>query len=481
LLMADLLNVVARMRALEKGQAVPIVSQRQVFIQPHARIVTMLSMAGEDTSVHAVAIGRLGVAPQIKVAPDPRRRDDQYELLRWLLPQFEDYYARCRGDGTFPQIWVSSDGALGHLDTLADRLRFTDESQVKRLGELWTYVGERSPIAGQQALISATAALRAHYATGQQETEDEHLGALLTWIEPPAGRDILAAIALAEDKPMGAKTDPRFDTDYLQPAVALFNRARQENDTRGQGFHAGRIQQMIEGVIRPIYTATQRAMGILMHPRWKESPALVALGLEEAAAFAQFMQNRDEGYRLPYNDSSKAAAFKIVARERTVDNVEAAFTRHDHAARERGAQRGTVLRGTVVRRDKTRLAPRQFETRIVLSTSQEALHLRAGDEIWHLDDPKLCVRVTEIERRGPFSWVSGIVEKGKRAALLLGIGDVLDFGPQDPDWSGKVREFAQMSTRLASQPWTHAESMPEAVPSTKPRPNDLLAAVERLV
>lgn len=479
--MADLLNVVARMRALEKGQAVPTVSQRQVLVQPHARILTMLSMAGEDTSVHAVAIGRIGVAPQIKVAPDPRRRDDQYELLRWLLPQFEDYYASCRADGTFPQIWVSSDGALGHLDTLADRLRFTDEAQVKRLGELWTYAGERSPIAGQQALISATAALRAHYATGQQETEDEHLGALLTWIEPPAGRDILAAVAMAEDQPMGAKTDPRFDAEELQPAVALFNKARQENNTRALDFHAGRIQQMIEGVIRPIYTATQRAMAILLQPRWKENPAVVALGEEEAAAFGQFMQNRDDGYRLPYNDSPKAAAFKIVARERTIDSVEAAFVRHDRAARERGAESGTVVRGTIVERVKIRLAPRQFETRMVLSTPQDSLHLRAGDEIWHLDDPKLCLRVTEIERRGPFSWVSGVVEKGKKAALLLNIGDVLDFGPQDPDWGGAIREFAQMSTRLASPPWTHTEAMPAAAPLTKPRPNDLLAAVERLV
>ncbi|RWH76942.1 MAG: hypothetical protein EOQ86_20225 [Mesorhizobium sp.] len=405
----------------------------------------------------------------------------QYELLLGLLPQFEDYYAWCRTEETFPQIWVSSDGALGHLDTLADRLRFTDDAQVKRLGELWTYAGERSPVAGQQALISATTALRAHYATGQQDTEDEHLGALLTWIEPPAGRDILAAVAMAEDQPMGAKTDPRFDTEELQPAVALFNKARQEGDVRAQAFHAGRIQQMLETVIRPIYTATQRAMAILDQPRWKENTALEALGAQEAADFARFMQNRDAGYRLPYNDSAKAAAFKIVARERTVDNVEAAFIRHDRAARERGAESGRVLRGTIVERDKVKLAPYKFETRMVLSTPQDSLHLRAGDEIWNLDDPKLCLRVTEIERRGPFSWVSGIVEKGKKAALQLNIGDVLDLGAQDPDWDASIREFAQMSTRLAAQPWTHSEAMPAAAPSTKPRPNDLLAAVERMV
>ena len=479
--MADLFNVVARMRALEQGQAVRIVSQRQVLIQPDARIVTMLSMAGEDTSVHAVAIGRLGAAPQIKVVADPRFRDDQYELLRWLLPQCETYYTQCRADGTFPQLWVSSEGALGHLDTLADRLRFTDDPQVQRLGELWTYAGERSPIAGQQALISATTALRAHFATGQQETEDEHLGALLTWIEPPPGRDIFAAVAMAEKQPMGAKTDPGFDADELQPAVALFNKARKDNDIRAQDFHADRIRQMIEGVIRPIYAATQRAMAILSQPRWQENPALAPLRDEEASAFAQFMQARDDGHRLPYNDSAKAAAFKIVARERTVDNVKAAYIRHDRATRERGAESGTVLRGKIVERQKTRLAPRLFETRMVFSTTQDSLHLRAGDELWNLDDPKLCLRVTDVERRGPLSRVIAVVEKGKRAALLLNIGDVLDFGPESPDWGSTVREFAQMSTRLGSAPWTHAEAIPAATPSTKPRPNDLLAAVESLV
>lgn len=91
--MADLVHVAARLRALQRGQAVPIVAQRQLVIQPHARILTLLAMAGEDTSVHAAALGRFGYSPEINVVADPRRRDDQYGLLRWLLPLFEAYYA----------------------------------------------------------------------------------------------------------------------------------------------------------------------------------------------------------------------------------------------------------------------------------------------------------------------------------------------------------------------------------------------------
>ncbi|WP_338832587.1 hypothetical protein [Bradyrhizobium sp. 27S5] len=247
--MADLVHVAARLRALQRGQAVPIVAQRQLVIQPHARILTLLAMAGEDTSVHAAALGRFGYSPEINVVADPRRRDDQYGLLRWLLPLFEAYYAECRAAGTFPQIWVSSSGALGHLDTLADRLRFTDEGDIKRLGTLWTYAGERSPVAGQQALIAATKALCAHFASGQQEGEDEHLGSLLTWIEPPAGRDIFAAVATAEAQPMAEKTDPRFDRTALQPAIQDYNRARSAGESQAVlSFYHARIQQLLEGV-----------------------------------------------------------------------------------------------------------------------------------------------------------------------------------------------------------------------------------------
>jgi hypothetical protein len=283
--MADLVHVAARLRALQRGQAVPIVSQRQLVIQPHARILTLLAMAGEDTSVHAAALGRFGHPSEINVVADPRRRDDQYALLRWLLPFFENYYAECRVAGTFPQIWVSSAGALGHLDTLADRLRFTDEDDIKRLGTLWTYAGERSPVAGQQALIAATTALRAHYATGQQEAEDEHLGSLLTWIEPPAGRDIFAAVATAEAQPMAVKTDPRFDRTMLQPAIADYNRARSAGEHESVvAYHHARIQHMLEGVIRPIYTATQRAISLLTVARWQPNSALDALADQEARA-----------------------------------------------------------------------------------------------------------------------------------------------------------------------------------------------------
>lgn len=480
--MADLVQVVARLRALQRGQAVPVVSQRQLVIQPHARILTLLAMAGEDTSVHAAALGCFGAPPEINVVADPRRRDDQYALLRWLLPFFEEYYAECLAGGTFPQIWVSSTGALGHLDTLADRLRFTDEDDIKRLGALWTYAGERSPVAGQQALISATMALRAHYATGQQEAEDEHLGSLLTWIEPPAGRDIFAAVATAEAQPMAVKTDPRFDRTTLQPAIEDYNRARSAGEQEPViAFHHARIQQMLGSVIRPIYAATQRAISLLAAPRWQPNPALDALAEQEAQEFARFIAGREAGFRLPYRDRPKAAAMKIAARERAVSYLEAGLLRHDRAAREKGVVSGSVLRGQAVDIRKQKIRARLFEYDFVLSSHQDSLHLRTGDVLWTLDDREVSLRIDGVERRGPFTWVTGRVLHGKNAVKHMSLGASFDFGPKAPNWRGIGNELNQMSVRLTNAPWTHSDTTPTPTPIGRLMPTNLLASVEGLV
>lgn len=475
--MADLLHVAARLRALQNGQAVPIVSQRQVVIQAHAKILTLISMAGEDTSVHAAAFGGFGEPAQVFVIADPRRRDDQNALLRQLLPLFEAYYAQCRADATFPQIWVSSAGALSHLDTLADRLRFTDEPEIRRLGELWTYAGERSPVAGQQALISASGALRLHYATGQQEAEDEHLLTLLTWIDPPRGRDIFAAVAAAEETPMGVKTDPGFDSASLQPAITDFHNAQSDGE---RAFHRSRIQHLLEGVIRPIYTATQRAIAALSQPRWRDNPALDELAVQESGEFQRFMRHRDEGRHLPYKDSAKAGAMRIAARERAVDNVEAGMLRHDRAARERGVVKGSVLRCQLVGVHEHHLGPRRYEYDLVLTSHQDGLHLRLGDDLWLFDGPNLSLHVTEIERRGPFTWVTGRVGTGKNAAKRMAAGPTLDFGRGAPNWRRLGSQLVQMEKRMANVPWTHGGDIPPASPSRLVMPANLRAAIEDL-
>ena len=119
--MAGELDLVARLLAYEGGQATRIVTHRLVDIRPDALVLCPLAMAGEDTTVHIVAIGRLGCPPEIYCVPDPRVRDDQYDLFAWLGTRIEAHFEASRRAGKYPQIWVSSGAVADHLDTLADR------------------------------------------------------------------------------------------------------------------------------------------------------------------------------------------------------------------------------------------------------------------------------------------------------------------------------------------------------------------------
>ena len=64
--MSDLVTLVGRLRAFDAGRAVRAASHLQVVIQPHALIIAPLAMAGEDTTIHAMAVGPIGGPPQIR-------------------------------------------------------------------------------------------------------------------------------------------------------------------------------------------------------------------------------------------------------------------------------------------------------------------------------------------------------------------------------------------------------------------------------
>jgi len=479
--MADLLAIVARLRAFEAGRAVRVASHRQFALQPHGLVVCPVAMAGEDTTVHAVAIGRIGTGPEVRVVPDPRMRDEHYALFEWLGSTVEAYFVECRAAGDFPQLWVSSGAAAGHLDTLADRLRFTrDNPAVRRLGELLSYSTERFPVAGQQTLVTATKALKLHYATGQQESEDEHLGALLTWVCPPPGRDVLAAAAMAEREPMGVKTDPEFDRRELQPLVAAYDQARNRGaPTREVTRRSAAIEAALGPVVGQIYGAVQQAIGLLNASFWHSAPMATDLAKREAEEFQSFMQSRDQGHFLPYRDSTKAAAFKITARESAAENTEAAAIYGDQVARTKAVVKGRVLRGTVTNVQAIRV-PRRTEYRFEVETPQRSLHLRRGDILHLLGDPRLRCAVTGVRRDGATTFVSVLVTGGMRTPGCPPAGQQIDLGPEPADWYWLGKQRQKMATRLATPPWTHGGQPPDAAPVLSGRPTNLLEAVENL-
>ncbi|MCC6630133.1 MAG: hypothetical protein IT340_22360 [Chloroflexi bacterium] len=481
--MAGDLDLLARLLAYRDGRAYPRASHRHVSIQPDALVLAPLALAGEDTTIHIVAYGPIGRPPRLLCVPDPRQRDDQYRLFAELGADIEDYFRRCRDAGRFPQIWVSSAPVAAHLDTLADRLRYNRlDPAIKRFGELLSYATGRLPVAGQQALLTATGVLALHWATGQQDGEDEHLGALLTWLEPPPGRGILAAVAAAELEPMGVKTDPDFDRDELAPLVGAYNAAARAGAAPAAlRARARLIRDALAPVARRIYAATQRAVALLRDSGRPPLPDLPAMDAREAAEFEGFMAARDAAIPLALRDSPKAAAFGLAGREHALETAETAVLRGDRVARARGRLSGRVLLGEVENPRSTRTGPRRVAYGFDVRSRQRVLHLRRRDELCWVDDPRLRVVVEDVRRDGGATRVSVRLLAGQRAVGLPTAGATLELVEPAPTWDDIWRVRGHLKTVLAATPWTHADGgIPAPAPPAAPPVPDPLAAVEAL-
>ncbi|TYC78775.1 hypothetical protein [Novosphingobium sp. BW1] len=477
--MASALDLVARLAAVDQQRAIRHVSHRQVVIQPHALIVCPLAMAGEDTAVHALAVGGIGQTPEIFVVGDPRQRNEQYELIAWFGARIENYFADCRARGDFPQFWVSSGAAAGHLDILADRLRFTrDNPQIKRVGELLTYSTERMPYAGQQTLMTATSSLATLFATGQHSGDDEHLGVFLTWLSPPAGRSLQNAIAEAERQVMGVKTDPEFDRITLQPLVSAYDAARATHAQPDElWFRRQQVFSALSPIVTNIYNAVQQALRWLDQPI-AEAPILTELRRQEENAFLSFMNGRDAQRPLPYRDKPRAAAYKMVEREHALQAVAADQIYGDRMAAARARWDGRLIAGQVIETGSVREG-RKTVHRLVISTDQVNLHVRPRDLLVLTRDQRMQVVIEDVRIAPAGTHLHLRIKKGHQAVDIPTSGSAIELGSKGADWGYMIRKRGRMRDRLAVIPWTHHDD-PAPPSSTRTVPTNLQAAIEAL-
>ncbi|MFF5704130.1 hypothetical protein ACFY7H_16730 [Streptomyces sp. NPDC012794] len=307
-----LLSTLARLEAVRAGRARPLATVRHRHLSGRPLVFVPLTTAGEAGAPLGAMLGTDPQDPRIFVIPQPRDRDLRWEFLAALAAEVMEYvdaYAdvvepaeRTETDPESgrkvkveaelcvdaPQIVVPSRAGIEYVRLLGRSMRFrrTAEedpdnpypapTQVPLLGRWFTHLAERSRVPGSSMLLSATELLGRHWATGQSSLEDQHLGALLAWIDPPegvSGAEQALRVELARDgdgqllvPPSGPATDPAFDNKLLAPAIARFDAARAAGGARDDDAvrsAEGMVRQLVVDQMRPAWSQTWEAIELL--------------------------------------------------------------------------------------------------------------------------------------------------------------------------------------------------------------------------
>ncbi|KAB1142708.1 hypothetical protein F7R91_28380 [Streptomyces luteolifulvus] len=375
----SLISALARLEAVTTGRAQPAATVRHRHLSDRPLVLVPLTTAGEAGAPLGALVGTDRDAPQLLVVPQPRDRDLRFaflaELADVVLPYVEAYAdaveAAERNEtdpetgkrvkvevelcADAPQLIVPSRAGIDLVRLLGRSMRFrrtADQDpetphpappRVPLLGRWLTHFGERARVPGSSLLLAMTDVLARHWATGQSTLEDQHLGALLAWIDPPEGTpgaEAALTAELARDArgqllcpPAGPATDPAFDNKLLAPAIERYDRARTTLAAAEDGLEADdrlaaltaaerEIRALVESRTRPTWDAVWRGLDLL-----RELPA---------GAYAEERWTRDRwsftGHRdrvvageppQPRRDDAVTAANKLATREREQARLDA--------------------------------------------------------------------------------------------------------------------------------------------------------------
>lgn len=375
----SLMSALARMEAAAAGRAQPRTTVRHRHLAERPLVLVPLTTAGEAGAPLGAMVGTDREAPELLVVPQPRDRDLRFAFLAGLagavLPHVEsaqddiEWEERKETDpetgkkvpvqvelcADAPQLVVPNGPGADFVRLLGRSMRFRrtaeedaeaghaglppdsqqDQHQqaqaqylvpprVPLLGRWLTLYGERARVPGSSLLVSMTELLARHWATGQSALEDQHLGALLAWIDPPDGLKGGEAALRAEVQrdasgqllcpPAGPATDPAFDNRLLSPAIDRFD--------AGVPGAEGEVRELIASQLRPAWDAVWRGIDLL---RTLPEGEHVAERFKRDRWSYTAHRDRVRGGEPPQprRDDAVTAAAKLAQREREQARLEA--------------------------------------------------------------------------------------------------------------------------------------------------------------
>ena len=220
----SLITTLARLEAVDTGRAQPLATVRHRHLSEDPLVLVPLTTAGEAGAPLGALVGTDRDTPRLLVVPQPRDRDLRFafltELANVVLPYIDTYAqdveAAERNEtdpetgkrvkvevelcADAPQLIMPSRAGIDFVRLLGRSMRFRRTAEqdpetphpapphVPLLGRWLTHYGERARVPGSSLLLALTDVLSRHWATGQSSLEDQHLGALLAWIDSARGR-----------------------------------------------------------------------------------------------------------------------------------------------------------------------------------------------------------------------------------------------------------------------------------------------------
>ncbi|MFD8939537.1 hypothetical protein ACFV0R_30540 [Streptomyces sp. NPDC059578] len=529
----SLIGQLARLEAVRSGRAQPQATVRHRHLSQRPLVLVPLTTAGEAGAPLAALVGTERTAPRVLFVAQPRDRELRSAFLAALaevvLPYVEDHTGAVEAAersetepetgkrvkvevelcADAPQIIVPSRGGVDFVRLLGRSMRFrrTVEQdpeapypappRVPLLGRWLTHFGERARVPGSSLLLAMTDLLSRHWATGQSSVEDQHLGALLAWLEAPEGTSGERAALRAElardaegqlwHPPAGPATDPAFDNKLLAPAIERHDRARTALAAAEDGIEADarlgalteaerELRALVVSRTRPTWDAVWRGLDLLctlpegarVEERWTRDRW-------------SFTGHRDRVLAgeppQPRRDDAVTAANKLAAREREQARLDAQEALDDPLVMAGRRLAGEAFVGEVVETvleysDGRRPSPRPLvtvrtEDRPHLAEGVKAFRSLGGKPqtarfVGYAEPPEaadgadgtagpvtLVLRITDRMGRGKEPEPGSVPEKGDRLCWTLFEHDQRG-GPQLPE--------------PEATPWTHGGPPGEAVP-----------------
>jgi hypothetical protein len=512
------ISAYARALAVRSGVAAPIASVRHLHLADAPLAIVPLTMAGEANAPLAALVGTAEHEPALLVVPQPRDRGGRFAFARAFADVVLREVERCATGGSEPakaprtaKAPEPGDGAAPEAPEAAVELtRFLDAPQilvpnragieflrlfgrstrfrrtegeyavpigVPLLGCWLTYLAGRAEHPGSSALLAATEALTAHWATGQSALEDANLAALLAWIDPPDGLTGAVAARRAEDPahspPAGPATDPMFDNRVLAPAIRRFDAALVEAGDRDDPRVAAAEDEVADALrsqLEPTWRLVWRAVRLLR--ALPEGASVSRRWERDRASFSAYHAYlADGGMPQPRRDGAVAAARRLGQLEREHAEYEAQTAFDDPLVLANQRVRGEAFVGRVVTVERARRRENTPGGRLVTRPLVEVLTV----------DPVRLAEAATVEspaRRGQVGEVLGVRPGADGLVVTLELAGGIGRGKVPPP--GSVPELGETVTYTSLRveggfpvslpgkedtPWTHGGPPPEYEPT----------------